>query len=89
MYLFSVMLGLCCHTQAFPRCGEQGLPYSDGAWASHPTGLARCGAQAVDAQAPGVWHMGSSHRLRSCGPWPSCSVACGALVDQASHCLLH
>ena len=54
IYLFLVMLGLCGHTQAFSRCGEQGLLYSYDAWASHPSGLSCCGAQVVDVQAPGV-----------------------------------
>lgn len=45
------MLGLCGHTQAVSRCGEQGLLESYGAWASHRSGLSHCGAQAVDMQA--------------------------------------
>ena len=41
-------LGLYFCEQAFSTCGEQGLLFSSGAWASHPSGSSSWGAQALE-----------------------------------------
>ena len=46
IYLFLVVLGLCCCTWAFSSCGEWGLLSSWSARVSHCGGFSCCGAQA-------------------------------------------
>ena len=60
-YLFLTVLGLCCCSQAFSSCGEQGLLSSYGAPASPIWDFSCCGAQASRCRglvAPK--HVGSS-----------------------------
>ena len=68
---FLAALGLCCCTQAFSSCREEGLLSSCGAGASHCSGFSRCDARALDAWASVV----VAHGL-------SCPMACGIFPDQ-------
>ena len=77
MYLFLAVLGPHCCSLAFSSCGERGLLYRCGAWASHCGGFSCCGAQALGTWASVVSARGLSscgsqaleHRLSSCGAW--------------------
>ena len=69
----------------FTSCGEQGLLYSCGAWASHSSGFSCCRARAQGCKGFSScesWDL--EHRLNSC------SAACGIFLDQGLNpCLLH
>ena len=79
VYLFLVVLGLCCCIQAFSSCSEQGLLFSRVAWTSHCDGFSCYGAQT-----PGC--LGSA--AAACGI--SCSTAYGIFPQQGSNpCPLH
>ena len=45
-------LCLCCCSQTFSSCREQGLLSRCGAWASHYSGISCCGAQAIECTVP-------------------------------------
>ena len=62
-YLFLAVLGLCCCTQAFSSCGEQGATLRCGARASHCSGFSCCRAWALGMGASVVVARG----LSSCG----------------------
>ena len=74
IYLFLAGLGLCCCTQPFSSCGEQGLLCCS-ARASHCSGFSCCRAQALGMRASVVAARGLSscgsraleRRLSSCG----------------------
>ena len=77
IYLFLAVLGPCCCTPAFSSCGERGLLFRCGAWASHCGGFSCCRARALSAWASVVVACGLSscgsraleRRLSSCGTW--------------------
>ena len=39
IYLFLAVLGVHCYARAFSSCGERGLLFVGGAWASHCSGF--------------------------------------------------
>ena len=53
MYLFMVVLGLCCCTQAFSSCGKWGLLFV-AVHISHCDGPSCCGAGALGRRASAV-----------------------------------
>ena len=75
IYLFLAALGLRCCTWAFSSCGERGLLFRCGAWASHCSGFSCGGARALvvwasvvvalELSSCGLWAL--EHRLSSCG----------------------
>ena len=62
IYIFLVVLGLCCCIQAFSICDDGGATLCWGAWAPHCHGFSHSGAQALDMQASVV----AGRRLSSC-----------------------
>ena len=70
IYLFFrllAVLGLCCCTQAFSRCGGWGLLSSCGVRASHFSGFS-CGAQALGSMGFSCCcSQALENRLSSCG----------------------
>ena len=63
LYLFLVVLGLCCCVKAFSSCGERGRPSSCSVRAFHCGGVSCCGEKICA-------HCGAralEHRFSGCG----------------------
>ena len=81
IYLF-LAVGLCCCTQVFSSCGEQGLLSSWGAQASHCSGFFCWGAWALECELSSMWDFpgsgtqamfpASAGRFLSIGPQKKC-----------------
>ena len=98
IYLFLVVLRLCCCKRAFSSCSEQGLLFAEvcGLLIAMASLVVEHGLQVRRLQ--WLWHAGSvvaAHGLQSTGSVVvvhglSCSVACGIFLDQGSNpCPLH
>ena len=91
MCFFSGCTGSLLLHSLFSSCGKWQLLSSCGAQTSNCGGFSCCRAQVLGHTA---YNSFSSrvleHRLKSCGTWGSCFMACGIFSDQGLNlCLLH